>query len=274
MVVVDWLLAVGTPAVAGILIARLLAGIQHHARELRPLEERTRLVLDTAPDAFITLDRDGCITTWNAAAQRMFGWTEEEAVGRRMRELIMPPEYAEHHDTRRLALLDSPDPRATETFEVELVHRDGQRFPGEATCVEGRGARRGVRLRLHHRHRPSGCGGRPSARRCCASRPRAPRQSGWPRWSAACRPSSTRRWPAEPRGHPAGPREPGARRARGRAPPRSTWRTRAAGSAWGRPPRRGDPWARSSRSGWRSRARRCSPRRTRWSARRSSPRTR
>ena len=31
MVVVDWLLAVGTPAVAGILISRLLAGIQHHA---------------------------------------------------------------------------------------------------------------------------------------------------------------------------------------------------------------------------------------------------
>ena len=76
-----------------------------------------------------------------AAAQRMFGWTEEEAVGRRMRELIMPPEYAERHDTRRLALLDSPDPRATETFEVELVHRDGRRFPGEATVskVEARG---------------------------------------------------------------------------------------------------------------------------------------
>jgi PAS domain S-box-containing protein len=141
MVVVDWLLAVGTPAVAGILIARLLAGIQHHARELRHSEERTRLVLDTAPDAFITLDRDGCITTWNAAAQRMFGWTGEEAVGRTMRELIMPPEYAGRHDTRRLALLDSPDPRATETFEVELVHRDGRRFPGEATVskVEARG---------------------------------------------------------------------------------------------------------------------------------------
>src|SRR5215216_500458 len=117
MVVVDWLLAVGTPAVAGILITRLLGGIQHHARELRESDERTRLVLDTAPDAFITLDRHGCITTWNAAAERMFGWTKEEAVGRTMRELILPPEYAERHDTRRL----------------ELIRRDGRRFPGEAT---------------------------------------------------------------------------------------------------------------------------------------------
>jgi PAS domain S-box-containing protein len=133
MVVVSWLLAVGTPAVAGILIARLLGGIQHHALELRASEERTRLVLDTAPDAFITLDRDGRITTWNAAAERMFGWTREEAVGRMMRELIMPPEHAGRHDTRRQTLLESGNPLATETYEVELVRRDGRRFPGEAT---------------------------------------------------------------------------------------------------------------------------------------------
>ncbi|MET0615849.1 MAG: PAS domain S-box protein, partial [Thermoleophilaceae bacterium] len=133
MVVVRWLLAVGTPVVAGILISRLLGGIQEHALELRQSEERTRLVLDTAPDAFITLDRDGQITTWNAAAERMFGWTREEAAGRTMRELIMPPEHADRHDTRRQALVDNTDPLATETYEVELVRRDGRRFPGEAT---------------------------------------------------------------------------------------------------------------------------------------------
>src|SRR3954451_21673586 len=73
MGVARWLLAVGTPFVVGILISRLLGGIQHHALELRQSEERTRLVLDTAPDAFITLDRDWHVTTWNAAAVRMFG---------------------------------------------------------------------------------------------------------------------------------------------------------------------------------------------------------
>ena len=63
--VVRWLLAVGTPLVAGLLISRLLGRLHGHARELEQSEERTRLVLDTAPDAFITLDRDGVITTWN-----------------------------------------------------------------------------------------------------------------------------------------------------------------------------------------------------------------
>jgi PAS domain S-box-containing protein len=133
MVVVNWLLAVGTPAVAGVLIARLLTGLQHHALELRGSEERTRLVLDTAPDAFITLDRDGCITSWNAAAERMFGWTRDEAVGQTMRELIVPPEHVDRHDARRRSLVESGDPIATETYEVELVRRDGRRFPGEAT---------------------------------------------------------------------------------------------------------------------------------------------
>jgi PAS domain S-box-containing protein len=133
MIVVRWLLAVGTPLVAGILIARLLSGLRRRARELRQSEERTRLVLDTAPDAFITLDRDGHITTWNAAAERMFGWTKDEAAGRTMRELILPPEYGDRHETRRRALVESDDPESTETYEVELIRRDGRRFPGEAT---------------------------------------------------------------------------------------------------------------------------------------------
>jgi PAS domain S-box-containing protein len=141
MAIVSWLLAVGTPLVAGLLIARMLGRLQVHALDLRQSEERTQLVLDTAPDAFITLDSDGRIATWNAAAERMFGWTREEAVGRTMRELIIPPEYRERHDARRLELAASEDPSATVTYEVELVRRDGQRFPGEATVsrVEARG---------------------------------------------------------------------------------------------------------------------------------------
>ena len=133
MVVVRWLLAVGTPLVAGLLISQLLARLQRQASRRRQSEERMRLVLDTAPDAFITLDRDGRIITWNAAAGRLFGWSEEEAVGRTMRELIVPPEHQERHDERRQALIDSDSPAATEHFEVEFQRRDGSRFPGEAT---------------------------------------------------------------------------------------------------------------------------------------------
>jgi PAS domain S-box-containing protein len=131
-VIVRWLLAVGTPLVAGLLISRLLGRLHAHARELSQSEERTRLVLDTAPDAFVALDRDGVITTWNAAAERLFGWRKDEAIGRTMRELIVPEEHRERHDARRREMVERAAPFATEHYEVELVHRDGRRFPAEA----------------------------------------------------------------------------------------------------------------------------------------------
>ena len=139
--IVRWLLAIGTPLVAGVLISRLLDRLRGQARDLRQSEERTRLVLDTAPDAFITLDREGVITTWNVAAERLFGWKKEEALGRTMRDLILPEEHRERHDARRHALMNADAPLATERFEVEFVRRDGRRFPGEATVskVEAHG---------------------------------------------------------------------------------------------------------------------------------------
>jgi PAS domain S-box-containing protein len=138
--IVRWLLAVGTPVVVGLLISRLLerTGVEagtaeQRERALRQSEARTRLVLDSAPDAFITLDRDGIITTWNVAAERMFGWSAVEAIGKPMRGLIMPREFRDRHDQRRRALIEEQGPVATEVFDVVLQRRDGSRFDGEAT---------------------------------------------------------------------------------------------------------------------------------------------
>jgi PAS domain S-box-containing protein len=136
---VRWLIGVGTPLVAGLLISRLLAGLragrgeaEEHARELLESEARTRQVLNSAPDAFITLDAEGTIRGWNQAAQRMFGWTEEEAIGQSMRNLLTPPEYRDRHDQRRRTL-EGDQGAMTEHYEVELMRRDGERFPAEAT---------------------------------------------------------------------------------------------------------------------------------------------
>jgi PAS domain S-box-containing protein len=131
--IVRWLLAVGTPLLAGLLISSLLRRLGERAQQLEQSEARIRLVLDTSPDAFITLARDGMILSWNAAAERLFGYTAGEAIGKTMRALIVPPEFGERHDERRQALIASESPLATETFEVEFVRRDGSRFPGEAT---------------------------------------------------------------------------------------------------------------------------------------------
>ncbi|MEA2379918.1 MAG: hypothetical protein QOD13_3825 [Thermoleophilaceae bacterium] len=137
---IRWLLGVGTPLIAGLLISRVLARLraertesEERAVELRESEARTRFVLDAAPDAFVTLDAEGVIRGWNRAAERIFGWTAEEAIGQSMRTLVTPEEFRDRHDERRQALVDSEGYVEPAHFEVELQRRDGSRFPAEST---------------------------------------------------------------------------------------------------------------------------------------------
>ena len=141
--VVSWLLAVGTPALVGLLLSRLLNRMRSEAerreeqeREQRQTEARTRLVLDASPDAYLTIDRDGIIVAWNLAAERMFGWSAAEAIGKPMRSLIVPEELRGRTDRRRLAMIEADGPVSTEIFDAEYERRDGTRFPGEATVAK------------------------------------------------------------------------------------------------------------------------------------------
>jgi PAS domain S-box-containing protein len=137
---VRWLLTVVTPAVAGFLISRLLGVVRaeavrsaDHARALSESESRMRLILESAPDAFTATDRHGIVIAWNAAAERLFGWSASEAIGRPLRGLVVPPEGQAAHDERRERMLAAPDPVAVERHEIELERRDGTRFPAEKT---------------------------------------------------------------------------------------------------------------------------------------------
>jgi PAS domain S-box-containing protein len=145
---IRWLLGVGTPLIAGLLTARIVSRLQaqqgesgERARELRESEARTRLVLDSAPDAFLTVDAEGVIRSWNRAAERLFGWSAAEAIGKPMRMLVTPVEDRDGHDERRRALMESGGLAVPAHYEVELQRRDGSRFPAEATVskVDARG---------------------------------------------------------------------------------------------------------------------------------------
>jgi PAS domain S-box-containing protein len=49
-------------------------------------------VLDCVDLAVIGTDADGVVTTWNSRAETLYGWSREEACGRHIIELLMPPE--------------------------------------------------------------------------------------------------------------------------------------------------------------------------------------
>src|SRR4051812_36516326 len=54
-------------------------------------------ILDTALDAAIVMDTSGNVVDWNDRASAIFGWSREEALGRCLADLVIPPGLREAH---------------------------------------------------------------------------------------------------------------------------------------------------------------------------------
>ena len=69
---------------------------------------------------------DGEITNWNAAAQRMFGYSEEQAVGHNI-EMLIPPEL---HAEEAHILAEVSHGRPVPPFDTVRLTRSGERLDG------------------------------------------------------------------------------------------------------------------------------------------------
>jgi PAS domain S-box-containing protein len=98
----------------------------------RDSELRTRLVVDSALDAVINMDEAGRITAWNAQAERTFGWTAREAIGRSLSETIVPVQLRRAHE-RGLERFRQTGQGAVlgQRIEIVALRRDGEEFPIE-----------------------------------------------------------------------------------------------------------------------------------------------
>lgn len=105
-------------------------------QELRTSEKRTRVIVDTALDAVVTMDADGMITGWNTQAEKIFGWTSGQAVGRRLSHTIIPSKYRDAHEIGlRRFLRTGEGPVLNKRIEIAGQHRDGREFPIELTVT-------------------------------------------------------------------------------------------------------------------------------------------
>jgi PAS domain S-box-containing protein len=95
-------------------------------------EPPLRAVTESINDAVISADAQSRIVFWNAAAERIFGWTQAEALGRPLTEL-MAPEYRERHLAGVARLRRTGEPRVLGHQAVRLqgLRRDGSVFPLE-----------------------------------------------------------------------------------------------------------------------------------------------
>jgi PAS domain S-box-containing protein len=99
-------------------------------------EARARLIVDTAHDAFIGLDSAGRIAAWNAQAERTFGWTRAEALGRNLAETIIPPAFRDAHTNGMRRFHETGEaPVVNRRLELTAQHRTGREFPIELTIT-------------------------------------------------------------------------------------------------------------------------------------------
>jgi diguanylate cyclase (GGDEF)-like protein/PAS domain S-box-containing protein len=103
---------------------------------VRAGEAHAAAILDSALDAVITIDHDGCILEFNVAAESTFGYAKQDVLGRELAELIVPPAFRDAH---RQALArwteHGPTPGAGallgRRIEVAAMRSDGTEFPAE-----------------------------------------------------------------------------------------------------------------------------------------------
>lgn len=109
-------------------------------RRAAAINDHLRSILDTVPDGVVVIDRAGIMTSFSPAAERMFGWTAAEAIGRNVNTLMPEPHHTAH---------DGYIQRYHGTGERRIIgagrvvvgqRRDGSTFPMELAVGETKGS--------------------------------------------------------------------------------------------------------------------------------------
>lgn len=102
--------------------------------ELRYSQEQVETIYKNAPDAVIVIASKGHVVKWNPAAERMLGWTEEEALGKVLNELIVPENYRQQHiDEMKRFLKTGDSPVLYRTMLQTVIHKDNSLMEVEFT---------------------------------------------------------------------------------------------------------------------------------------------
>ncbi|OFY41253.1 MAG: hypothetical protein A2X18_12950 [Bacteroidetes bacterium GWF2_40_14] len=93
-------------------------------------EIRIRSITDSAQDAILMMNHEGAISYWNPAAERIFGFSSKEAIGKELHSLIVPDRYHETHYAAFPRFLKSGQGAAVgKTLDLDALKKDGSEFP-------------------------------------------------------------------------------------------------------------------------------------------------
>jgi diguanylate cyclase (GGDEF)-like protein/PAS domain S-box-containing protein len=113
-----------------------LVGRERSEVALKDSEERFRAVSDTAQDAIVMVDSSGTVSYWNRAAERTFGYTQGEAIGKGVHQWLAPPRYREKaHAAMHAFSTTGRGGILGRTVEMAALRKDGVEFPIELSVT-------------------------------------------------------------------------------------------------------------------------------------------
>lgn len=102
--------------------------------QLKESMARTKMLLDSVLDAVISMDHNGMVVGWSPEAERIFGYSSDQALGRDLAELIIPPRHHEGHRQGMARFMKTDIPNILgKRVELSALRADGSEFPIELT---------------------------------------------------------------------------------------------------------------------------------------------
>lgn len=111
---------------------QMLVQIENQTIELRESEERIRAIINSALSAVVVMNAQGIIIDWNTRAEKMFGWTKSDAIGKELADTIIPQDLRNAHRRGLQHFLTTGKGSVINQFiEINALHHDGTQFPVE-----------------------------------------------------------------------------------------------------------------------------------------------
>lgn len=108
--------------------------LTHRTTRLNDSEEQIETIFKNAPDAVIVINSEGVVVRWNPAAEKLFGWEEQELQGQLLHEFLIPERYRLKHIAGLKNFLKTGEgPVLNRTVQLPALRRDKPEVEVELT---------------------------------------------------------------------------------------------------------------------------------------------